>query len=75
MNAADAIRSVSRISEPLWVELVKLGLDAIRALAEWLDGDDDHPAPTHVLERLPDVLSSELALARMESRAARTSRR
>lgn len=60
---------LAKLPPEAYAALVALEQAAVQAIADWLDGDDSHPAPTGALERLPDVLQSELALARAEKRA------
>jgi hypothetical protein len=67
---ADAVRALSKLPPPVLSQLAGLPFEAIKALADWLDGNDDHPEPTEALEML-GVLKSEIALARMQERAAK----
>ena len=65
----DAVRTLSKLTPDAFDAIKALDFTAIQALAEYLDGNDG-PEPSGVLNRLPAVLSSELALARAEARAA-----
>lgn len=66
-----AVAALAKLAPDAFDVIRALDFTAIHALAEWLLGNDDEPEPTGVLNRLPDVLRSELALARMEARAAK----
>lgn len=68
---ADAIRAMSKLPEPVLGQLGSMPYSALQALAAWLSAEDDTPEPTDALERLPAALKSELALARMQERAAK----
>lgn len=71
MNPADAIRSLAKIPEQLLGSLGGIPYPLLQALAAWLDGGEDSQDSAEALERLPSVLRSELALARMQERAAK----
>lgn len=64
-----ALSELSKLTPDAFDAVTSLGLTAVQALAEWLDGADV-PEPVGALNRLPSVLSSELALERAEKRAA-----
>lgn len=69
MNAADAVRALASVPEPLLMRLAPLSHTALTALAAWLDAADPEHTEPSVLDQLPDTLKSELALARAEARA------
>lgn len=64
----EAIKALSKLEEPALAVLKVLELPELQALAEWLDGGEIEPGSL-ALVKLPDVLKSELALARAEARA------
>jgi hypothetical protein len=71
VNAADAIKALAKarsIPTLLLAQIGTLPLEMLQAVADWLDGGDG-PEPLEALNKLPDTLRSELALARAEARA------